>query len=33
VFKRIKDFDEFMKVVQLDKGTKWTYTLIESRDL
>jgi hypothetical protein len=33
VFKRIKDFDEFMRIVQLDKGTKWTYTLIESKDL
>ena len=33
VFKRIKDFDEFMRIVQLDKGEKWTYTLIESKDL
>jgi hypothetical protein len=33
VFKRIKDFDEFMRIVQLDKGKKWTYTLIESKDL
>lgn len=33
VFKRIKDFDQFMALVQLDKGAKWTYTLLESRDL
>ena len=33
VFKRIKDFDEFMRIVQLDKGEKWTYTLLESKDL
>ena len=33
VFKRIKDFDEFMRIVQLDKGEKWTYTVLESRDL
>jgi hypothetical protein len=33
VFKRKKDFKQFMKIVQLDLHSKWTYTVLESRDL
>lgn len=36
VFKRVKDFDEFMKICQKAKaiwGNKFTYTLIESTDI
>ena len=36
VFKRVKDFDEFMKIVKKSKkihGNSFTYTLIESNDI
>lgn len=33
VFKRTKDFNEFMSIIKKDKGRKWTYTLIESKDI
>ena len=33
VFKRIKDFNEFMTIIKKDKGRKWTYTVLESKDL
>ena len=36
VFKRVKDFDEFMKIVKKSKkihGNSFTYTLIESKDI
>ncbi len=36
VFKRVKDFDEFMKIINKAKdihGNHFTYTLIESNDI
>jgi hypothetical protein len=36
VFKRVKDFDEFMKIVKKSAkihGNSFTYTLIESNDI
>ena len=36
VFKRVKDFDEFMKICKIAEkihGNKFSYTLIESKDL
>jgi len=36
VFKRVKDFDEFMKIIKKAKkihGNSFTYTLIESKDI
>jgi hypothetical protein len=36
VFKRVRDFDEFMKICKIAEkihGNKFSYTLIESKDL
>ncbi len=36
MFKRVKDFDEFMKIVKKASkihGNSFTYTLIESKDI